>query len=66
MDKIIYYNRLRYQMLPVQTYIEESRIEMQRMITALDFDAFRGRVVHYLDMILATPYVSPICYYAYL
>lgn len=65
-NKIIYYNRLRYQMLPVQTYIEESRIEMQRMITALDFDAFRGRVVHYLDMILAIPYVSPICYYAYL
>ena len=47
-------------------YIEESLTEMQRMITALDYDAFRGRAVHYLDKILATPYVSPTCYYEYL
>ena len=65
-DRIIYYSQLRYQMLPVQTYIEETTVEMQRMITALDYDAFRGRVVYYLDRIMATPYVSPVCYYTYL
>ena len=65
-DRIIYYEQLRYQVLPVQDYLDENAVEMERMITALDYDAFRGRVVHYLDRILGTPYVSPACYFEYL
>lgn len=65
LDRIIYYERLRYKRIPVHEYIEESSVEMQRMITALDYDAFRGRVVDYLDRIVATPYVSPVCYFEY-
>lgn len=66
LDRVIYYERLRYQPVEVGPLLEESSREMENMVVSLDYEALRGRVMKHTERIQETAFGSPASVYDYL
>lgn len=66
LDRVIYYEKLRYQPVDIGPMLEDTRRELGNMVVSLDFDALRGLVMKYAGMIQAAAFGSPVSMYDYL
>lgn len=67
LDKIIYYDSLRYQPVPMQEILGECQIrEMEKLVESLDYEAFRGEIVKAHARIKSIAFYTPAAVYEYL
>lgn len=67
LDKMIYFDSLKYQPVPMQEILGDKQIrEMEKLVEALDYEAFRGELVKAHGKIKAVPFYTPAAVYEYL
>lgn len=67
LDRIIYYDQLHYQKLPLSEVLAEKNIrEIENMSEALDYKAVHDEIIKVYDAIKAKPLFSPAIVYDYL
>lgn len=67
LDRIIYYEQLRYQEVPLQSILGEKNIrEIENMVEALDYEALHGEILKSYEIIKGTAFFSPVAVYDYL
>src|SRR5699024_4388762 len=67
LDKIVYYEQLRYQKISVREILDEKACrEIRNMAELLDYERIRGALQRTLNQIKITPFYSPVVVYDYL
>lgn len=66
LDRVIFYEKLRYQPVDIEPMLEESRRELGNMVASLDYEALRGQVTKCAGAIQEVAFGSPVSMYDYL
>lgn len=64
LDKMIYYDRLHYQDVPIREFLDERGCqEIENITEALDYERFLGMLKKAMNYIKDTPFYSPVAVY---
>ena len=64
LDKMIYYDRLHYQDVPIREFLDERGCqEIENITEALDYERFLGMLKKTMNYIKDTPFYSPVAVY---